>query len=424
MVPTESLKPAPYNPRKISDDALQRLRRGIREFGIVDPIVVRRKGKVVIGGHQRLRAAIEEGIKEVPVIFLAGLSEAKAKALNVLLNNPNAQGEWDVDDLHELLRELDDDDFDATLTGFDENDLEEMLAQDAPQEERAPDLTPPEKPKSKRGEIYELGPHRLMCGDATSEEDAESIVGTKCVHLVITSPPYNVGIDYSDHQDTMPRDDYLGLIRSAVNVWRERLCNGCFFAWNIGVRPKTYPYQQAVILENAGLVFYRQIVWEKVGVPYPVWSFTTKTKSARKYYPNWTHEMIYLFHKGEEPTAGGKIVPDDEFSRDVINVPQHLATKDLKTVGQASDTLIKRGKPSHRVKEHPAAFPVRLAAGYINHLTADDEVVCDPFAGSGATIIAAEQLGRTCYAMEIDPAYCDVARRRYAEYVNRPELAP
>lgn len=124
----ETLNPAPYNPRKMDDEAFARLKRGIKDFGMVDPIIARRSDGLVVGGHQRLRAAQELGWSVVPVVLLDDLDDQRAAALNVLLNNPNAQGEWDMAKLSELLSTLDSEGFDATMAGFSDGELEEILS--------------------------------------------------------------------------------------------------------------------------------------------------------------------------------------------------------------------------------------------------------------------------------------------------------
>lgn len=126
-VAPDSLVPAPYNPRSMTDEARARLERGIAEFGLVDPIIARREDSLVIGGHQRLTAARKLGLATVPVVYLDGVTDDRAAALNVLLNNPGAQGEWDMVRLSEMLSELDANGFDATVTGFDEGELERLL---------------------------------------------------------------------------------------------------------------------------------------------------------------------------------------------------------------------------------------------------------------------------------------------------------
>ncbi len=130
MVPVDRLKPASYNPRKMTDEARARLEAGIKEFGLVDPILARQEDGLILGGHQRLQACIKLGMTEVPVIFIEGVTDSRAKALNILLNNPNAQGEWDQALLAQALVDMRDDELDLTLTGFNEDELVEILAGD------------------------------------------------------------------------------------------------------------------------------------------------------------------------------------------------------------------------------------------------------------------------------------------------------
>lgn len=287
MVAPRDLNPAAYNPRKISEEALRRLRRGIREFGMVDPIVARRKGKVVIGGHQRLRAAIEEGITEVPVVFLSGLSEEKAKALNVLLNNPGAQGEWDTGKLEELLSELDADGFDITLTGFDDDELAKMLNRgDGSEDEFDPE--PPTKPKSKRGEVYELGPHRLMYGDATSAEDVGILLAGVEPHLMVTDPPYGVGYspEWRAQAGVNRNKKKLGNITNDNRAdWRE--------AWALFPGSVAYVWHEAlhapVVLESliaVGFQVRSQIIWVK-----------DRFALSRGHY-HWQHEPCWYVVRG------------------------------------------------------------------------------------------------------------------------------
>ena len=164
----------------MGQDQRERLRRGIAQFGLVDPIIVRRSDRLVIGGHQRLSVAIELGFGTVPVVYLDGLNDAAAAALNILLNNPQAQGEWDFPRLTDILSELDANGFDATLTGFDTSDLTRLLAPvsgilDGVDLDDAPE--PPTEPITKPGDLIVLGRHRVVCGDSTDANVWESAMG-------------------------------------------------------------------------------------------------------------------------------------------------------------------------------------------------------------------------------------------------------
>ena len=291
----------------------------------------------------------------------------------------------------------------------------------------------------------------MLCGDSTSEADMQRLCAGSSMDLAMTSPPYNVGIDYVTYKDIAARDEYLGFIQKVATRLFACLAAGRFVAWNIGVSPKTYPHRQTVILEEAGFVFYRQIVWEKAGIPYPIFPSTMRTKRARHYKPNYKHELlivaekegdisgtqactlcegtgeivalelplaqihaeIKLMTKGDEPELGGQIHPVKAYQNDVWHISQSMATVDLKTVGVKSSGLRKGGKLTHTQKEHPAAYPVELPRAVMRFLSAAGEAVIDPFCGSGSTLIATEQLGRRCYGMEIDARYCDVIVTRW-----------
>lgn len=427
-VPVEDLVPDPRNPREITAEELRRLRRGIEEFGLVDPFVARREDGLLVGGHQRLKVARELGHETVPVVFLEGLSDDRAAALNVLLNNPNAQGSWDLAKLGQLLDSLDESDFDLTLTGFDLEEVEHLLHDlegplDLPAEDTVP--RPPKRPKSKVGEIYELGAHRLICGDARDPATLEHLLDGEPVDFVFTSPPYNVGVQYDEHDDKeRPLEEYIDWLRVAAEIASDALRPGRCLGWNVGVSPKTAPHHHATMLETLGLFLFRQFVWKKIGVPVPTWYHTRDDPRARRLTSNYIHELVYLFAKGELE-AGGSVRITEVLENDVFSVNQSMATREVregsKRTGAGRVNLERRA-----LKAHPAVFPVALPFAFAGHMTDQGEVIYDPFAGSGTTLIATEKLGgdRRCMAVEIDPAYCDVTRLRYAKAVGRPELEP
>jgi hypothetical protein len=190
------LVPAPYNPRTMGAEERQRLERGIQEFGLVDPIIARRSDGLVIGGHQRLASAINLGLASVPVGYLDGVSDDRAAALNVLLNNPAAQGAWDMPKLADILSSLDAEGFDATLTGFDDEELRRILAPTGGVKPGAdldaiPD--PPTSPLTLPGDLITLGEHRLLCGDSTSVRDTVRLLDGASADVCLTDPPYCSG---------------------------------------------------------------------------------------------------------------------------------------------------------------------------------------------------------------------------------------
>lgn len=422
--PVGQLKPAAKNPRTHSAEQVGRIAKLITTLGWTNPILVDGKNGL-IAGHGRLAAAKSLGLKEVPVIELAGLSLAEKRAY-ILADNKVAGAGIDLD-----------------LTGFNLDEIEQLTAHKGGGKTDPDEIPPvPEEPTSRLGDLWRMGEHRVLAGDALEAKAWERLVGGIRVDLAITSPPYNVGIKYSTHKDRAPRDAYLDFIRAVGEQLAAHLAPGRFVAWNVGVSPKTYPAHQVVALEAIGLSFYRQIVWEKAGVPYPTFQTTMRKKAARHYKPNYKHELIHLLERDAkvvldqdtcplcegdghvprfdanlqsmhetvqlltnagEPKYGDTILPDPKYSSDVWKIAQMMATPDLATT----------------VKEHPAAYPVELPRALMTFLTARGEVVVDPFGGSGSTAIAAEQLGRRAYLMDIDPRYVDVMVRRWQDFTGK-----
>ncbi len=204
QVSIDYLAPDPANPRRISEAELEALTRSIREFGLVDPIIARKADNTLIGGHQRLLAARRLGLKEVPVIYL-DISKEKAQLLNVALNK--ISGDFDEELLARLLSDLaQTPELDLTLSGFEEKDIRQMLkgleAREKRERPETIDLDAAlrsayENPRAKPGDVFQLGDHRVMCGDATRQEDVEKLLGSTRAHMSFTDPPYNVSL--GDH---------------------------------------------------------------------------------------------------------------------------------------------------------------------------------------------------------------------------------
>lgn len=457
-VSIERINPAVYNPRKDlkpGNPEYEKLRRSIEEFGFVEPLVWNKRTGNLVGGHQRLKILMAQGIREVEV-SVVDLDDQQERALNIALNK--ISGDWDNEKLKDILEELDTGDFDVEMTGFTETEIEDLMTRfnvdDGGEEDKfdlAKALQEMVQPRIKPGEVWQLGVHRLICGDSTDLEIWNHLLGGSKVDLVVTSPPYNVGIKYANYKDKQARNDYLDFIRNVGKNITTKLAQGRFVVWNIGVSPESYPHYHVVVLEECGLQFYRQIVWEKAGVPYPIFPSTLKERKARHYKPNYKHEMIYVLRQdiGEEanipmvecpvcdgsgyvqgmvspvthemmvlmtsgePEKGGKIKPAKKYANDIWHIMQASATTDLPTLGLEKTRLRKGGKKSHMVKAHPAVFPVELPKAVMTFLTTEGEVVVDPFCGAGSTIIAAEQMGRVGYGIELDPIYCELAMIRW-----------
>jgi DNA modification methylase len=390
--PTRTVKPWPKNPRKISPEAKARLWKILDRFGLREPLTVRAETKHLLGGHRRHEWALARGLETIPVVKHRGLSDEEAEALNVALNNREAQGEFDLGPLADILSELQLKGFDATLTGFGTDDVKRMLAKAGHNghEEGEVDLTAPAEPKSKRGEVYELGRHRLMCGDATSAENVASLLNGVQPNLMVTDPPYGVGYDPKWRNEAAEK----GLIAFAASRegvvanddridWHEAWAlfpGDVAYCWHADRHASTVQAS----LEEVGFEIRAQVIWAK-----------PRFVISRGHY-HWQHEPCWYAVR-KDANAGWC---GDRSQTTLWEIPL------LDDTDQ---------------KEHSTQKPTECMERPIRNHEGD---VYDPFVGTGTTIIAAERQGRVCYAMEIEPTYCDVIRRRYAAYVGKPELAP
>lgn len=380
LVPIDLLRPSERNPRTITPERLTALRKAMRadpEHLLARPCICTPDGEI-LAGNMRWQAAMQEGLAEVPVFF-TDRGDADARLLMLRDNAP--YGEWENDALAELLDELRGFDADLELAGFRNEELEALLAQlgtDDRDEDAIPE--PPKEPRSRLGEVYELGPHRLMCGDATNGEHVSELMGAERAACIFTDPPY--GVAYTggmkrrkqlagDGRDTTIYEDSLPLMVGHA------MRGAAFYVWYANLS------MAATALADAGLTIRCQIVWVKNHAQF----------ISRSHYHGKHESCIYAARLGDTPKWYG---PKNE-----VTVWEHAraAQNDL----------------------HPTQKPVGLARRAVTNSTRAGELLLDPFAGAGSTLIAAEQMGRRCYAMEIEPRYCDVVRLRYARYVNQPE---
>lgn len=394
-VPLSELRQHPRNPRTITPARLAQLGRTLeaeRDMLQARPLVALPDG-TVIAGNQRLAAARELGWTTIPVVF-ADLDEERATRWMLLDNR--GFGVDDADLAGELLAELKAGGVDVALTGYDPDEAGRLLRA-VRLRDRDPDDAPPlpvGAPRSVRGEVYTLGEHRLMCGDATASSDLERLMDAPADAL-FTDPPY--GVNYQGDEDpesrrrrnrrtdnhATVRNDNLGdegtrhLIRDALEAALEHLTPGA--SLYVCAPSGTSETAFRLAFADAGLELRQVLVWAK-----DVFAM------GRQDY-HWRHESIlYGWADGAAHRWQG---------------------------GRTQDTVWEFPRPK-RSELHPTMKPTALIARAIENSSRPGEIVLDPFAGSGSTLIAAEQTGRRCYAIEIDPAYCDVIRDRYAAFTD------
>lgn len=397
------LKPYPNNPRR-NARAIDAVAESIKRFGFNVPITVD-EDMVVATGHTRLEAAKRLGIAKVPVIILKGLSEEEIRAWRLADNKTAELATWDEKKLRLELEGLTG--IDLTAFGFKADGSISDVRDDNYSK------APPKKPKSKRGQIYRLGRHRLMCGDSTDPDDMRALMGDELADAIMTDPPYNIA--YEGEAGTLMNDalsepEFRNLLSGAIGeMARHVKQGGAYYLWYAS---RYDGLTQAVLREN-GLTPREQLIWNKS-------QFTI----GRQDY-QWKHEpCLYGWKEG----APHYFINDRGFSTvleekakdiDGMKAPElRKLIKDLLKRDGMPVTVVNEDKPTAS-KEHPTMKPVRLLARLIANSTRPGELVLDSFGGSGSTLIACEQLGRRANLMELDPKYVDVIIDRYEKLTGQ-----
>lgn len=360
----------PYarNSRTHSEEQVAQIAASIKEFGWTNPVLIDEENGI-IAGHGRLAAARKLGHTQIPVIELTGLSEAQKRAYVIADNKLALNAGWDTEMLVNELRDLEGMDIDLALTGFSADELNDMLAvkeEGLTDEDAAPPV--PEEPKTKPGDIYQLGRHRLMCGDSTSLEAVDKLMNGHKVDMVFTDPPYNVAFNGRSGKhdviknDDMPEDEFEDFISEVCNTIR-------------AVDPKVY---------------YIWCNWNFYGV--------LQGKLDYKSCIVWAKNVFGMGngyrHQHEFCLFNGKIDQEIKNESDLWNIK-----KDTNYV-------------------HPTQKPVALSVrAFGNHVKLLN--VLDLFGGSGSTLIGAEQTGRNAFIMELDPKYCDVIVKRWEDFTGK-----
>lgn len=434
-MPLDELVPADRNAKEHDAPTMAR---SVDRFGFMQtPILDERTGQLVAGHGRRddLLSRRErgerppqyvkvgrDGVWRVPVQRgWTSASDAEALAAGVALNRVG-EGLWNAEGLTAILQDLASSDLGFDGLGYGQADLEELLHAAAVKADRHkndadPDVVPPPpaKPVTRPGDLWIMGDHRVLCGDSTKIEDVRRVLDGDPIDFAFTSPPYNVGVEYDDTDDELKWPEYLAFISAVIRNVVDELAPGRFLGWNIGAAPKTRPFDHGVLLQSLGLTFIRQLIWWKNSVPLPTYYMTRESGTTRTYYPNPTHEFVWLFSKGPAQKGGPGDYNEELLRDDVFRIQATDSTKDLWKDDQGGSV----GAPGKgnlaraRGNVHPAPFPVSLPQGFIGYLADRGAVVFDPFAGSGSTIIAAHRMRRRGFGIEVAPAYCDVIAERY-----------
>jgi len=382
-VEVSALIPYAKNSRTHDDAQVAQIAASIKEFGWTNPILVDGT-KGVIAGHGRLLAARKLGMAKVPTIELKDMTEAQKKAYVIADNKLALNAGWDTNFLSLELQELKDQDFDLTLLGFDDKELDQLLAPEIEKGLTDEDAVPevPEEPKTKLGDIYILGNHRLMCGDSCNIESVEKLTDG-LVDILVTDPPYNVAYEgktkdaLTIQNDSMGDEQFRQFLKDAFVAADAVMKQGAvFYIWHAD--SEGYNFRGAC--KDAGWKVRQCLIWQK----------DTMVMGRQDYH--WKHEpCLYGWKDG----AG------------------HLWASDRKQT-----TLIECKRPK-RNDIHPTMKPVELMEYQILNNTKGQDIVLDLFGGSGSTLIAAEKTGRKARLMELDPKYCDVIVKRWEDFTGK-----
>ena len=388
LVAIEKLVPYANNARTHSPEQINKIRSSLREFGFINPVIIDRNFGI-IAGHGRVMAAKAENISEVPCVFVDGLTEAQKKAYILADNRLALDAGWDEELLKIELESLKEMDFDISLVGFDDVEIENFFNEseseisednfDIDEELKKPCI-------SKFGDIWTLGKHKIICGDSTLQETYQKLLGDKKVNLVCTDPPYFVKLESSSgkisNDDLNDEDGYKFLMSAFKNFHSAMAKDASIYVFYATAKARIFhdAYEDAGFKVGAGLVWKKnQLVLTRTDWKYihePI-IFGWKRDGSHRWYGDQKQTTVF------------------EFDR----------IKNSQTEGCG----------------HPSSKPVPLIAYLIRQCTQTNGLVLDGFLGSASTLIACEQLGRICFGIELEPKFVDVAVERYAESVGSHE---
>jgi DNA modification methylase len=396
--PTERPLPYAHNPRVVTETAIEKVATSIREYGWRQPLVVDEEG-VLLVGHTRLLAAKQLGLPRVPVHVARGLSPEKVKAYRLMDNRSNEETSWNFSLLEAELAQLVGMNLDPLLTGFSPEELTALLNPPAPGL-TDPDavVEPPAVPETKAGDLWICGRHRLLCGDATSDVDVKRLMAGKRATLMATDPPYLVGYDGTNHPGSYPA-------RGAAPAFDWDACPDPEYARGFYERFLSVALQEALKPAAPVYQFFAMMradavmgAWRAVGLlPHQViiWHKTRHVPSRSDFM--WNYEpCLYGWKQGRRP------------------VPARRPPAEATALWQIPSVI-----EDHADGLHPTEKPVELIRRPLEYHTTRGEVIYEPFSGSGTALIAAEISARSCYALELSPAYVDAARLRWENFTGQ-----
>lgn len=377
----------PYaNNARLNEKAVDKVASSIKTYGFKNPILIDGNNEI-IAGHTRLLAAKKLGLKEVPTILVDDLTSEEVKAYRIADNKTAEYAEWNFELLAQEMEELKLADYDLGLTGFDMSEAEKLMDEfnkenESEEDDFDVDGALPENPITQKGDIWLLGKHRLLAGDATNEQDMETLMFGKKARLIVTDPPYNVA--------------YVGKTKDALTIQNDKMDDEQFYEFLLAAYTRMYEVADdgasiyVFHADSEGLNF--RMAYKESGFKLSqccIWKKQTLVLSRQDYH--WLHEAILY---GWKPTGS------------------HYWNSDRKQT-----TVWEFDRP-FRSEHHPTSKPVPLISYPIKNSSKIGDIVLDSFGGSGSTLIACEETDRICYTMELDEKYADVIVNRYIAHVG------
>jgi len=392
IVDINTIKPYENNPRKLKDSAIEKVAKSIKEFGFRQPIVVD-KEKIIVVGHTRYRASKKLGLTNVPITIADNLTPEQINAYRIADNRTNEEAEWDIELLKTELKDLQLKDFDLDLTAFDEDQLNNFLFEEKDgltDEDAVPET--PEEPITKLGDIWKLGKHKLICGDATNKDTVKLLMEDNKADLIFTDPPYNVnysartGIrsgkirDNMSHikNDNLSDEEFDNLLENSIKNMFDNLDNKASY----------YICNNWHCSDVFKKILYKLNINVKAWI---VWNKDWMSVGHSEYRSN--HEFIFF----------GTLDPKNRI---------------FHNQGKENDVwTIRKLSPTNKI--HTTEKPVALVERAIKNSSNNNQIVIDFFSGSGSTLIACEKNNRIFKGLELDPKYCDVIVKRWEQFTGK-----
>ena len=414
----DELTPYENNPRE-NEGAVEAVAASLQEFGWKQPVVIDKAG-VIIAGHTRIKAAEKLGLETAPCIIADDLTEEQVRAYRLADNKTAELSGWNFELLDEELAEINE--INMSAFGFDLTEPESI--DEIEEDDFDPDDTPPER--TKRGEVWALGNHRLMCGDSTSEEDLNKLCSGRKPMMVFTDPPYGVAIgtknktineaapgrggriQHDIENDTLPPAQLKEMLTAAFLNLRRAADPACSY-YVSSPQGGELGLVMLQMMEDAGLPVRHMLVWVKSSASFSMGHLDYDYRHEPIFY-TWADK--HIFYGGFGNTVIEDQKPLEKMTKAELKEMVHALQQDRE------ESVIYCDKPL-RSALHPTMKPVKLVARFIINSSKEGDTVADIFGGSGTTMIAAEQLKRRCLMMELDPHYCDVIIKRWEDYTGK-----